>query len=223
MINNIQPINFNSANNSKLAIRPSMAMKSDNVSFCGVADKAYTALTRTRSGKDAEELSKLLFSSYEHSFLKANPQGVKQSWFGKMYDKFYQKFHCKMEKLAVKQDEVYIDVIKDSNGKVVGGMSMFVEPEKSMSYVNYIVLAPELKRTKKGKEMLLDMADRIIENTEKHRAFEISWSVRDGGKPYERLMNKIPHYETDVPFSKYTEYSVFVDKLKDVLKNIRAK
>lgn len=223
MINNIQPINFNRTNNSKLAVRPSMAMKSDNVSFCGVADKAYTALTRTRNAKDAEELSQLLFSSTEHSLMLGKTQKAKQSWFSRMYEKIFQKVYNNTEKSAVSLDTVYVDVIKDSNGKVVAGSSMIVEPDKFVSHVNHVVLAPELKGTRKGKQMLLDMADRIVENTEKNNAFEITWAVGGPDKAYNKMMSRIPHVKEVLPFSRLTEYSVFVDDLKKVIDKVKSK
>ena len=221
MINNIQPTNFNGLTNYKQMTRPNLSMGCDKVSFCGMPSK--TVLTHTRCPKDAEALAKLFFASSEHSMSKGATQVAKKSWFGRVCDKLSQKFQINLEKSVVKNDDMYINVIKDSEGKVVGGFSMVVEPEKFVSHVNYVVLAPELKGTKKGKQMLVEMAEKIVENTEKNNGFEVTWCVNDAGKAFDRMMSKIPHTKEKLPLLKCTEYSVFTDDLKKVIKDVKSK
>ena len=223
MINSIQPINLNKTNSYISIIRPKMAMKQDTVSFSGLAQKSYKALTHTRSPKDAESLVKLLFSSQEHSLMRGGTQGVKKSWLGRVFDRLHQKINTSIEKSVVKDENVFINVIKDSNDKVVGGYSMIVEPDKFVSHVNYMVLAPELKGTRKGKQMFLDMAEKIANDTEKHNGFEVTWAVNGMRKSYDRMMSKIPHVKEKLPLSRYTEYSVFTKDLKEVINDVKSK
>ena len=100
---------------------------------------------------------------------------------------------------------------------------MIVEPDKFVSHVNYMVLAPELKGTRKGKQMFLDMAEKIANDTEKHNGFEVTWAVNGMGKSYDRMMSKIPHVKEKLPLSRYTEYSVFTKDLKEVINDVKSK
>ncbi len=190
--------------------------KYDEVSFSGNIIKT---IYQTKDTKEVCELVKLFHISLEHSIEGKMPQQSKSWLVNKL-----QNIMCKIIDFpyvwTAKQSDALTEVVRGENNKLLGGYSMIVEKPKHSAFVGFMTIAPELKKTKASREIILKMAERIYDNAKANDVHFISGSVNVENKSIRNTLKKLNVIETKQILNE-TEYEFMVEDLKKALDKLR--
>lgn len=185
----------------------------DKVSFTGIS-----SLIRTKNKGEVKELIELLYSSTQDTLYRKNPN-FKQNWFTKIWDGLIQSVdrYCKLSLST--SDDTIIAIAKKGN-KVVGGYTMYLIPEKCTACVEFITLSPELKNTKTGKDILINIGKNIYEQLKDTHITEIAWLKNENCmKLFEKLKPQITNPNIFMP----DEHIMLVNKFGEAIENLARK
>lgn len=83
------------------------------------------------------------------------------------------------------------EVVKQKN-KILGGFMMTCDYLEGSAYIDFLTLAPEVKKTKIGAKSLLNIAQRIHKHAKDNYIDTITWMVEPSNKDGAQLFGKFP-------------------------------
>ena len=207
---------------SPIQLTSSKSNKTTNVqSFDEVAFKGVPKLVQTKNKAEIKELVDLFYNSYAHTVRET--EDIQQNWFQRFFNKISSKIG-KSITIATSQDTDSITTIaKSTDGKIVGGYSMYLDKEETNAVVDFLTLAPELKGTKKGIKLLFQMGEEIHNVLQKEGISEIIWCTEAKNQNASRLfdrLNPCPKYQNPI-FNQ--ENYIYTSDLKLILNDLTKK
>lgn len=174
----------------------------DSIAFKGLH------VERAQAYKEIKELVNLFYAAMKHN-LEPN------SKMPGFIDKIIRDILTLPFVLAAKQPTSITEVVKSGN-KLVGGYSLGIVENKT-AHLGFIVLAPDVMKTKTGVETLKLMGKRICKALESNYIEEMTWTSNAKNIPISNLLKRLKAVKKrQLPYSE-TEYIISLEQLKNAL------
>lgn len=179
-------------------VYPTIVDKTDEVLF------KTPIIRRLTDKEEVKELTKLFIDSLCKNIGKEPTGFIKKKLFN-IEKKFLAIPFTKMSL----NPATITEAIK-SNGKLLGGYALNINPTNQEAYINFMVVSSKVKETKQSAELLLNMARRIRDNAKVNNIEYISWTTNTRNHPINRLIRRFNTKETKC-FGGETKYTISLE------------
>ena len=179
-------------------VLPEVVSKNDEVLF------STPIIRRLTDKEEIKELTKLFIDSLCKNLDKEPTNFIKKKLF------IIEKKFLAIPFTKMSLEPTAITEAIKSNGKLLGGYTLNINPTNQEAYINFMVVSSEVKETKQSAELLLNMARRIRDNAKVNNIKSISWSTNTKNHPINRLMRRFNAQETKF-FGGETKFTISLE------------
>lgn len=194
-------------------IKPTKLLQKDNVSFGNKPIKIILA-------NDTESINSLIdlfYKSIYENILKTNTQ--KHNLLSKIIDKHIYKLQTVPFRVLAKNSNS-INEIAEQNGQKLGGYSFTMNHKTKSAHINFLTIAPEIKRTKTSINTLKLMANRIYSNAKLNKMEHLTWTTSKNNTQAMRLFSRLNPQQTKIYLNRECEYKIDLETFKSATDKI---
>lgn len=211
-ITNIQNVNYY---NHKVVnnVTPSNLLSKDKVSFGNNPIKIILA----NNTESINSLVDLFYKSLYENISKTST--LKSNFLTKIIDKHIYKLQTVPFRVLAKNRNS-INEIVEQNGQKLGGYSFTMNHKTKSAHINFLTIAPEIKRTKTSIKTLKLMANRIYSNAKLNKMEHLTWTTSKNNTQAMRLFSRLNPQQTKIYLNRECEYKIDLETFKSAINKI---
>lgn len=211
-ITNVQNVNYY---NHKVVnnVTPSNLLSKDKVSFGNNPIKIILA----NNTESINSLVDLFYKSLYENISKTST--IKSNFLTKIIDKHIYKLQTVPFRVLAKNRNS-INEIVEQNGQKLGGYSFTMNHKTKSAHINFLTIAPEIKRTKTSIKTLKLMANRIYSNAKLNKMEHLTWTTSKNNTQAMRLFSRLNPQQTKIYLNRECEYKIDLETFKSAINKI---
>lgn len=211
-ITNVQNVNYY---NHKVVnnVTPSNLLSKDKVSFGNNPIKIILA----NNTESINSLVDLFYKSIYENISKTST--LKSNFLTKIIDKHIYKLQTVPFRVLAKNRNS-INEIVEQNGQKLGGYSFTMNHKTKSAHINFLTIAPEIKRTKTSIKTLKLMANRIYSNAKLNKMEHLTWTTSKNNTQAMRLFSRLNPQQTKIYLNRECEYKIDLETFKSAINKI---
>lgn len=211
-ITNVQNVNYY---NHKVVnnVTPSNLLSKDKVSFGNNPIKIILA----NNTESINSLVDLFYKSLYENISKTST--LKSNFLTKIIDKHIYKLQTVPFRVLAKNRNS-INEIVEQNGQKLGGYSFTMNHKTKSAHINFLTIAPEIKRTKTSIKTLKLMANRIYSNAKLNKMEHLTWTTSKNNTQAMRLFSRLNPQQTKIYLNRECEYKIDLETFKSAINKI---
>ena len=211
-ITNIQNANYY---NHKVVnnVTPSNLLSKDKVSFGNNPIKIILA----NNTESINSLVDLFYKSLYENISKTST--LKSNFLTKIIDTHIYKLQTVPFRVLAKNRNS-INEIVEQNGQKLGGYSFTMNHKTKSAHINFLTIAPEIKRTKTSIKTLKLMANRIYSNAKFNKMEHLTWTTSKNNTQAMRLFSRLNPQQTKIYLNRECEYKIDLETFKSAINKI---
>ena len=164
-------------------------------------------IKRLKNRKEINELVNRFIDSFTCGCgnITTKPKGLE-----KIFNIIERKFLSIPFKISIFSNNCICEGIK-SNGKIQAGYVLSIDKIEQISRINFLTIAPDIKKTKQSAKMLINMAKRIEEHSRANNCKYVCWSANKNNDDIQRIIRQLPVKEKKLALGE----KAYLIKLED--------